>query len=345
MNILANRDNKRLFAEIALSVCAVSILECFLIGFLNLDIYISVVISGALIIALITFSVLRYIQKQSRIIEEASDSIRSYLSGNRNSRIECSEEGDIYILFHEINSLAAILDAQAEKEKESRIFLKNTISDISHQLKTPLAALNIYNGIMQGDPQDVDAVTQFTSLSEQELDRIETLVLNLLKLTKLDAGTMVMNKKKENLYDILRAIEKSFAYRAVGEKKEFTLSGDENTPLFCDRDWISEAVSNIVKNAFDHTNEGNFIHMECRSFASISQIIIKDNGSGIHEEDIHHIFKRFYRSRFSKDTKGVGLGLPLSKYIVEAHDGTIEVDSRLNFGTVFTINFPNTTEL
>ena len=127
MNILANRDNKRLFAEIALSVCAVSILECFLIGFLNLDIYISVAVSGALIIALSAFSVLRYIQKQSRIIEEASDSIRSYLSGNRNSRIECSEEGDIYILFHKINSLAAILDAQAEKEKESRIFLKNTI--------------------------------------------------------------------------------------------------------------------------------------------------------------------------------------------------------------------------
>ena len=107
----------------------------------------------------------------------------------------------------------------------------------------------------------------------------------------------------------------------------------------CDRDWLIEAISNIVKNAFDHTKEGDSIQIEWEQFASIIQIKVKDTGCGIHPEDLHHIFKRFYRSRFSKDTQGIGLGLPLAKAIVEAHNGTIEADSTLGIGTSITINF------
>jgi signal transduction histidine kinase len=115
--------------------------------------------------------------------------------------------------------------------------------------------------------------------------------------------------------------------------------------LFCDRNWIIEAISNLVKNALDHTQKGNLINIEWRAFASIVQITVKDNGSGIHPEDLHHIFKRFYRSRFSKDKQGIGLGLSLTKAIVEAHNGTIEVDSILGIGTTFTINFLIPTKL
>ena len=122
-------------------------------------------------------------------------------------------------------------------------------------------------------------------------------------------------------------------------RKELILSGDDDITLFCDREWMIEAVSNLVKNALDHTGEGGCIRMEWRVSASIVQITIKDNGSGIYPEDLHHIFKRFYRSRYSKDTQGIGLGLPLAKAIVEAHNGTIEVDSTLGRGTSFTMNF------
>ena len=115
--------------------------------------------------------------------------------------------------------------------------------------------------------------------------------------------------------------------------------------LLCDRNWIIEAISNLVKNALDHTKKGDSIHIEWRTFASIVQIVVKDNGSGIYPEDLHHIFKRFYRSRFSKDTQGIGLGLPLTKAIVEAHNGTIEVDSTLGSGTSFTMNFLIPTKL
>ena len=115
--------------------------------------------------------------------------------------------------------------------------------------------------------------------------------------------------------------------------------------MVCDRDWIIEAISNIVKNALDHTTAGNHIIIEWRQLPSVTRICIKDNGSGIHPEDIHHIFKRFYRSRFSTDTQGIGLGLPLAKAIIEAHDGNITVDSVLGKGSTFTISFLNPTKL
>ena len=87
--------------------------------------------------------------------------------------------------------------------------------------------------------------------------------------------------------------------------------------MFCDRDWIIEAIENIVKNAFDHTESGNYIKIQWKKSASMVRLLIEDNGSGIHPEDLHHIFKRFYRSRFSKDTQGIGLGLPLAKAVIE----------------------------
>ena len=248
-------------------------------------------------------------------------------------------------MFHSVNSLAAVLNAHADNELREKEFLKNTISDISHQLKTPLAALNIYNGLLQDGDMEPGTVKEFADLSEQELDRIETLVQNLLKITRLDAGTIVLEKTIENVADMMRDIELHFAYRARQEKKEIILFGSDHVSLFCDRDWLSEAIDNIVKNAFDHTESGATIRIEWKTLPSGVQIVVKDNGCGIHSEDIHHIFKRFYRSRFSKDTQGIGLGLPLAKAVIEAHKGAIEVDSELDRGTSFTMNFLIPTKL
>lgn len=281
----------------------------------------------------------RYFRERSRIIDAASAQIMEYIAGDENARIECDEEGDLHRLFHQINSLSAILSARAEKEGRAREFLKNTISDISHQLKTPLAALNIYNGILQGEAESLPTIQEFINLSEQELDRIETLVQNLLKITKFDAGTILLEKAPESVADMMERVKKHFSYRACQEEKEIFLSGDEDAMLLCDRVWLIEAVDNIVKNALDHTKAGGVIRIEWRQSVSAIQIRIADNGSGIHPEDLYHIFKRFYRSRFSQDAQGLGLGLPLAKSIIETHGGTVEVDSRLNAGTTFTINF------
>ncbi|WP_411677766.1 sensor histidine kinase [Caproicibacter sp.] len=286
-----------------------------------------------------------YFKEQQMIIETAAEQITEYIAGDSDARIRCDEEGELYRLFHEVNSLVSILDAHAENELRAKEFLKNTIADISHQLKTPLAALNVYNGILQGEAENSPTVREFTDLSEQELERIETLVQNLLKIAKLDAGTIVIEKAEENVSEMMGGIERHFAFRAMQEEKKMILSGDENIFFSCDRNWLIEAISNIVKNAFDHTQKGDEIDIEWKQFASVIQVIIKDNGSGIHPEDLHHIFKRFYRSRFSKDTQGVGLGLPLAKAIIEAHNGAIEVDSKLGTGTAFTIDFLIPTKL
>ena len=345
MKIFVNKEIKKLFLAVSVIWVASLLLTQ---GFLwlcyqrfSLFLLLVFVLSGGAILAVGC----SYFKKQNQVLEQAVSQINAYLDGNHNARIECDDEGELYRLFHTVNSLAAVLNAHADNELREKEFLKNTISDISHQLKTPLAALNIYNGLLQDGDMELSAVKEFADLSEQELDRIETLVQNLLKITKLDAGAIVLEKATENVADMMRDIELHFAYRARQEKKEIILSGSDHLSLFCDRDWLNEAIDNIVKNAFDHTESGATIRVAWKELPSGVQIVITDNGCGIHPEDIHHIFKRFYRSRFSKDTQGIGLGLPLAKAIIEAHGGLIEVESELGIGTSFIMNFPIPTKL
>ena len=345
MKILANKDIRNLFLAVSV-IWAASLLLAQ--GFLWLRyqrLSLCLLFIFLLAAAAIWVVCCSYFKKQNKIMEQAVSQINVYLDGDSNARIECDSEGELYRLFHSVNSLAAVLNAHADNELREKEFLKNTISDISHQLKTPLAALNIYNGLLQDEDIEVSSVKEFAGLSEQELDRIETLVQSLLKITRLDAGAIVLEKNAENVADMMRDIELHFAYRARQEKKEIILSGSDHLSLFCDRDWLNEAIDNIVKNAFDHTESGATIRVAWNELPSGVQIVITDNGCGIHPEDIHHIFKRFYRSRFSKDKQGIGLGLPLAKAIVEAHNGTIEVDSELGIGTTFTMNFLIPTKL
>lgn len=277
-------------------------------------------------------------------METAVAEIDDYLIGDTDARIECDDEGEMYKLFHSVNTLVSVLNAHIENEFRTKEFLKDTISDISHQLKTPLAALNIYNGILQSETENLPDLKEFTILSEQELDRIEALVQNLLKITRLDAGAIILEKNFENVSDMMHDIEQHFAYRAKQEQKELSLCGDDDIMLFCDREWMIEAVSNLVKNAFDHTDAGKHICVEWKQMSDMLQIVVEDNGCGIHSEDVYHIFKRFYRSRFSKDTQGIGLGLPLAKTIVELHGGNMKVDSVLGKGSAFIINILETTK-
>lgn len=339
MRIFADRKIKALFYKIFMGLLMFTLVSVTIL-ILKPEhgaLYIFLLSLGAGIL-LLTFC-FRYFKKQNEIMENAVAQMSDYMAGNREARIPCDEEGEMYRLFHEVNSLAAILNASAENERRSKHFLKNTISDISHQLKTPLAALNIYNGLLKEEITGFPELLEFVLLSEKEIDRIEILVQNLLKITKLDAGYIVFEKNPENVADMMREVELHFAYRAKQEEKELLLCGEEEISLLCDRDWMIEAMENIVKNAFDHTDCGNVIQIQWKASASMIQIVVKDNGSGIHQEDLHHIFKRFYRSRFSKDKQGIGLGLPLTKMIVEAHKGTIEVHSELGVGTTFVLNF------
>ncbi len=345
MKILVNNKIKSLFCRILMSILFFMIASVALMSFAVQNAAVYVFLCSLCMAAAILIFCYGYFIEQHVIIETATAQISDYISGDRNARIQCDEEGELNRLFHEVNSLASILNAHAENELRAKESLKNTISDISHQLKTPLAALNIYNGILQGEAENSPTIQHFTDLSERELERIETLVQNLLKIAKLDAGAIMIEKAEENVFEMMESIQSRFSVRAAQEEKELVFSGEKSVLLLCDRNWLAEAISNVIKNALDHTQKGNEIRVEWKQFASIIQFVIKDNGSGIHPEDMNYIFKRFYRSRFSIDTQGAGLGLPLTKSIVEAHNGTIEVDSEFGVGTTFTINFQIPTKL
>ena len=345
MRILVNPNIRRLFLQIGLSILGATLLSVLAVSlhwpFAALWVLACTVGMGALIFA----ALFRYFRRQDQIMEDAITQIQAFLAGDAGVRISCDDEGELNRLFHEVNSLVTILNAHAEHEGNAKVFLKDTISNISHQLKTPLAALNIYNGILQTEAKDHPAIREFADLSEQELERIETMVQNLLKVAKWDAGTIILEKTEEPLAELMACIERHFAYQAQQQSKNLHFCGDEAVKLLCDRGWFMEAVSNLVKNALDHTEAGDTIQVAWKSIGSIVRVTVQDNGSGIAPEDLPHIFKRFYRSRFSQDTQGVGLGLPLAKAIVEAHNGTIEVDSDLGSGTQFTISFLVPTKL
>lgn len=345
MKIFADRDIKRLFQILSVVLIGSPLLsEAYILRIYGSFAVLPLVI-GVLTACAVWAVCFSFFRRQNSIMETAVSRINAYLDGDSAERIDCDEEGEMYRLFHSVNSLAAVLNSHAEKQLREKVFLKDTISDISHQLKTPLAALNIYNGLLQDEPADMNTVKEFAALSEQELDRIENLVQSLLKITKLDAGSITLERHMENVGDMMRDIELHYAYRAAREEKHIILSGADDVTLMCDRVWLTEAVDNLIKNAFDHTQSGSTIEIKWQARPGAVQISVKDNGCGIHPEDLHHIFKRFYRSRFSKDKQGLGLGLPLSKAIIEAHGGTIETESELGRGTCFKINFLITTKL
>lgn len=303
-----------------------------------MEILILMVAVLSIALAAVSISFALYVRKQNRLIEKASEKINRILDGQTDERIDCQKEGRIYTLFHDINSLAAILGAHADNEVKNREFLKNTIQDISHQLKTPISALSIYNEVLQGDNLDEDTIKKFNALSEQELDRMENLVQNLLKITKLDSLTVKMDVKPESAKELINETVKRFAYRAESEGKNLRVASEEKDyRILCDKAWMSEAFDNLVKNALDHTVSGDSITVGINKSGSGVMIYFEDTGSGIHEEDIYYIFNRFYRSRFSSDTSGIGLGLSLVKSIVENNGGTIEVESQIDKGSIFKV--------
>ena len=280
-----------------------------------------------------------YIRKQNKAIAKADTVITRFLSGDTGQRIDSEETGDWYSLFHRINELAAILSAQAEHEKQTREFLQDMISDVSHQLKTPLAALKMYDEIMAQEGMDRETIHAFSQKSLREIRRVEDVVYTLLKIARLDAGTVRMEKAEENMEMLLKDVTERFETLAAQEAKEIVLSGSSDVSLYCDALWMSEALGNVVKNALEHTGRGGKVVISWERTPLLTNIVVEDNGTGIHQEDIHNIFKRFYRSRFSQDTHGVGLGLPLAKSIVEAHQGTISVTSRVGQGSRFVLSF------
>ncbi|MBB6697187.1 ATP-binding protein [Clostridium algidicarnis] len=225
---------------------------------------------------------------------------------------------------------------------EGEVAYKNIISDISHQLKTPLFSLVMFNDLMKEEDVSKEDRKRFLILSDEQLKRMEWLIINLLKIGRLEAG--VINFKTSN-NSLKLTIDKALT-GLLGSSKEkhqnIILKGSDEIYFNHDMEWTAEAISNIVKNSIEHTKEGGTIVIETEETPLSVSIMIIDNGVGIPKELFGRIFERFYKGENSVNPTSIGIGLYLGKYIIESQNGSIRVESEVNRGSKFTITFLKT---
>lgn len=280
-----------------------------------------------------------FLKEREKLYQEAEHKISQFAEGNFKERLQQNETGALYQLFAAIDQLATALQSKIQTEQKTKEFLKDTVSDISHQLKTPIAALNMYAEIMADEPENPEMVQEFSGKSLQSLERMGQLIQSLLKIMRVDAGSIVFEKTDISVQELTERAVRDLLTRAQREGKSIIMEGNTEERVCCDLEWTGEAVSNLVKNALDHTEAGGIIAVRWKRTPMMLMLSVEDNGSGIDEEDIYHIFKRFYRSKNSTDRKGVGLGLPLAKAILEGQGAALSVRSMAGEGSTFTISF------
>ena len=295
----------------------------------------SVFLIGSLASAIFVF-----FYKREKLYQHAIQTIARFTEGDFSCRLSQKSEGTLYRLLSSVDQLSLMLQSKGEVERNGKEFLKNTISDISHQLRTPLSALLMYHEIMSDEPDNIKTVKEYLDKTGASLQRMEQLIQSMLKITRLDAGSIIFEKRCCLLSDLIECSVQELTTRAENESKDIVIDGPSGEVIVCDREWTCEALGNIVKNALDHTdNIKGKVHITWEYTPTMVRIFISDNGTGISPKDLHHIFKRFYRSKKSVDIPGIGLGLPLAKSIIEGQGGILSVESRLGEGTTFIISF------
>lgn len=224
--------------------------------------------------------------------------------------------------------------------QDEKINLKNIINDISHQLKTPLMALTMYNDILSDHRNmDKDDVDNFLGSSSEQLERMDWLVKTLLKYARLESNVVEYHKENFLLNNTVEESINPLIIKANEKNQSITFKCDKDIYLYHDRKWISEAFSNIVKNAIEHTDNGGKIEIGIDETPIKIRVWIKDNGEGIDKKEIKKIFNRFHKGENSINPTSIGIGLCLSKSIFKAHHGDISVESELGVGSTFYVIF------
>lgn len=276
-------------------------------------------------------------KKRFKRISELNNYLSAVCSGNLDLDLPDNSEGELSILKNNLYKIITMLKYQNEALKKDKVYLADSMTDISHQLKTPLTSMMVMTDIIK-DEQSAEKRKDFVDIIQSQLEKMRWLILNLLKLAKLDADTVEMTDEKLSAFDLveesLQPFQITFDVRDIALSKsgsDFFVEGDSG--------WLCEAISNIIKNDLEHTPCGGSISISFKQTALFGVISITDNGCGIDEEDLKHIFERFYRGKNSSPER-VGIGLALSKSIVEKNGGKIEVKSIPGSGTTFDVFLP-----
>lgn len=297
-------------------------------------------LAAIVILAFAAVSVLNYFQYKStfRKIRKVIDGARAIMDGNISVHIDEEREGDFSRLAVAFNSMGSIIReniTQLEKEKE---FLADILSDISHQLKTPIASMMIYNDILSQGNLAPEKQAEFLENNLKQLERMSFLIKSLLKLAKLDAGAIVLSLDKK---DIKVTLNEAIVFLESQARESGVKINVEGEPAIVSHDvmWLGEAFTNLIKNAIEHTSEGGLVTVQIEDKPMFIKVWVKDDGVGIDEKDLPHIFKRFYKAGGKKNSDSVGIGLAIAKSIIEQHGGMITVESLIGEGTKFEVTF------
>ena len=280
-----------------------------------------------------------YNKRQKSKIKEITNYIEQINNKNYALDIQDNNEDELSVLKNELYKITVMLKEQAENSAKDKINLKNSLEDISHQLKTPLTSITIMlDNILDSPDMDLQTRNDFIKDIYREIANIKFLVQNLLILSKFDANTITFNEKEEKLEDIIEEAKQNVASICDLKNIQIILEGKEDAKTTCDLKWQVEALTNILKNCAEHSNNNTKINVLYSENNMYSEIVIKDEGSGIDQKDLKHIFERFYKGKNS-DKDSIGIGLSLAKTIIEKDNGFITVDSELGKGTTFNIKY------
>lgn len=289
--------------------------------------------ASLLMCAAIRFTIRRY-----QNIEQLSGYLRRIYGGDYSLDIRDNLEGELSILKNEIYKVTLILSKQADLLNTEKEQLANAISDISHQLKTPLTSMLVMTDLLNKDELEPEKRREFTKNLTIQLERMEWLLTSLLKLAKIDAGTAEFKNEKVKVAELVNHAVKPLQIPMELKNQEFDVAGDASVSFLGDFHWTTEALVNIIKNCVEHTPDGGSISVHFSENPMYTELIISDNGSGIEKEELPYIFKRFYRGK-NATSDSVGIGLAMAKSIVKRQNGDISVTSSKNQGTSFHIKF------
>ena len=301
-----------------------------------------IIVYNILFIGLALSLILLYLKHekvQNKEIKKIARCIEEINKKNYSINIDENSEDELSILKNELYKITIMLKEDAENSKKDKLKLKDSLSDISHQLKTPLTSINIMlDNILDNPDMDSNTKEKFIQNIKREITNISSLVGEILKLSKFDASVIKFEEQQVFINDLVKSAISNVEMMAELKNINIEVNNQDNIKLVCDAKWQIEAITNILKNCIEHSKDDSTITIDIDSNKIYKQITIKDNGEGIDEKDLPHIFERFYKGKnASKDS--VGIGLALAKTIIEKDNGSIKVDSKKGRQTTFVIKY------
>ena len=293
-----------------------------------------------LVCLVIEFISLFFTKKRYNDISELTYKIDKILHNNDYTNFDVNKEGELAVLNSEIYKMTVRLREQTERLENEKNYLKDYLADISHQIRTPMTSINIM--ISRLSRQELTFEDRLKMIKEisKLLTRIEWLITALLKVAQLESDTVKLKKEKTNVEEVVNKALEPLKIQAEIKNIKMKLKIEKNTNYKGDFYWSIEAISNILKNCIEHSENGGIIEIISEINPIYTEIIITDEGNGICKEDLPHLFERFYRGNNS-GSESIGIGLYLTKMIISKQNGVITAKNRENKGAEFNIKFFN----